>query len=201
MNRARLDRGLSQAAARAGSLRVEDNPRSGSWEGQPRRLFWKSFSRLVPFACSLFLLTASLRAEHFNITLTVQSGTDRQEAYADDSPPPEGLRPRPVFRARAGTPLTWQFIMSNANPHDDFKQVTVRYFLVPERQVGQKELPALAVDPVLQGDFLLDFKLKGRVGLKQQFRIDRPGAYLLRVESANSHTDHEHFSAIDLDIR
>ncbi|MBU6398818.1 MAG: hypothetical protein KGS61_00735, partial [Verrucomicrobia bacterium] len=29
MSRARLDRGLSQAAARAGSLRVEDNPRSG----------------------------------------------------------------------------------------------------------------------------------------------------------------------------
>ena len=29
-------------------------------------------------------------------------------------------------------------------------------------------------------------------------KIDTPGAYLVRVESRNTHSDHEHFAAIDL---
>jgi hypothetical protein len=151
--------------------------------------------------CSLFLANASLRAEHFDINLTVESKADKQEAYADDSPPAEGLHPRPVFHARAGEALTWQFFLTNINPHDELKQVTVRYFLVAENRVGQKEVPSADKDAVVQGDFLLNFKLKGRVGLKQHFRIERPGVYLLRVESVNSHSDHEHFSAIDLEIK
>ena len=34
----------------------------------------------------------------------------------------------------------------------------------------------------------------GRTG----FTIDRPGAYLIRVESRETQSDHEHFAAVDL---
>ena len=45
----------------------------------------------------------------------------------------------------------------------------------------------------------MDFKPEtGQVGVRQQFRIEKPGVYLVRVESENSASDHEHFSAIDI---
>ena len=47
----------------------------------------------------------------------------------------------------------------------------------------------------------MDFKPEtGKVGLRQRISIDKPGTYLVRVESENTDTDHEHFSAIDLVI-
>jgi hypothetical protein len=46
----------------------------------------------------------------------------------------------------------------------------------------------------------MDFKPDGRVGLRQRVRIDQPGAYLVRVESVQSDSDHEHFAALDLVI-
>jgi hypothetical protein len=143
---------------------------------------------------------AVVRAEHFDITLTVEGGGKKAEAYADDSPPPEGLHPRPVFRARAGELLTLQFFMNYVNPHDSEKQVTVRFFVAPVKQVGQKEVPAADETAVVRGSFVLDFKPKSRLGLTQKFRVDRAGVYLLRLESVDSHSDHQHFSAIDLVI-
>ncbi|MHB8522232.1 MAG: hypothetical protein ACYDH9_15945 [Limisphaerales bacterium] len=180
-------------------------PRKNIFRGRASQLARRAAAKRVLHPAlvllSFCLATTGVRAEHFAITLTVDGLGEKQEAYADDAPPPEGLHPRPVFHARAGDPLTWQFFMTNVNPHDELKQVTVRYFLVAEERVGQKEVPAPAKDAVLQGDFLLNFKLKGRVGLKQRFHIDRPGVYLLRVETLNSRSDHEHFSAVDLEIR
>ena len=61
----------------------------------------------------------------------------KSEAYADDSPPPEGLHPRPLFHAHARDPLTVQFFMTYVNPHDPDKQVTIRFFVTRETRVGQ----------------------------------------------------------------
>ena len=38
----------------------------------------------------------------------------------------------------------------------------------------------------------------GLAVVKREVQIDKAGTYLVRVESDNSDTDHEHFSAIDL---
>jgi hypothetical protein len=158
-----------------------------------------TFSRGVTMLVIAFFGVV-VRAEHFDISLTVEGDGRKAEAYADDSPPPEGLHPRPVFHARAGGLLTLQFLMDYVNPHDLDKQVTVRFFVVPEKQAGQKEVPAPDETAVVQGSFVMDFKPKSRLGLTQKFRVDRAGVYLLRLESVNSHSDHQHFSAIDLVI-
>jgi hypothetical protein len=154
--------------------------------------------------CRLLLViaffAAVVRAEHFDITLTVEGDGKKAEGYADDSPPPEGLHPRPVFRARADELLTLQFLMDYVNPHDLDKHVTIRFFVAPEKKVGQKEVPSPDEGAVVQGSFTMDFKPKSRLGLTQKFRVDRAGVYLLRLESVNSHSDHQHFSAIDLVI-
>jgi hypothetical protein len=69
---------------------------------------------------------------------------------------------------------------------------------VPEEKAGQDAIPKRE-GAILQGKFTMDFKPQtGKLGLRQRIAIDKPGAYLVRVESENSDTDHEHFSAIDL---
>jgi len=140
------------------------------------------------------------RAEHFDITLTVEGAGKKAEAYSDDSPPPEGLHPRPVFHARAGDPLTMQFFMTYVNPHDLAPQVTIRFFVTPKKRLGQKGVPSPEGKAVIEGTFVMDFKPKSRLGLTQKFRIAHPGVYLLRLESVNSPSDHQHFAAIDLVI-
>ena len=154
------------------------------------------FGALAAIALSL----AVARAEHFAITLTVEGAGKKAEAYADDAPPPEGLHPRPVFHARAGDPLTVQFFVTYVNPHDLDKQVTIRFFVTPETRVGQKEVPPSDSKAMIEGKFVMDLKPKSRLGLTQKFRIAHPGVYLLRLESVNSRSDHQHFSAIDLVI-
>ena len=39
-----------------------------------------------------------------------------------------------------------------------------------------------------------------KVGQRNALRVDQPGAYLVRVETLQTNSDHEHFSAIDLVI-
>ncbi len=161
----------------------------------------RRFRRTAALVVTALMWAGSAWAEHFDITLTVEGADEKQEAYSDESPPVEGLHTRPVFHGKVSEAFTLQFFMTYVNPHDVLKQGAVHYFLAPIGKVGQKELPSLAQDVVAEGRLVLDFKTKGRAGLKQQFRISRPGVYLLRVESEGSKSDHEHFSAIELDIK
>ena len=54
---------------------------------------------------------------------------------------------------------------------------------------------------VTQGAATLDFKPKCRIGALLKFSIDTPGIYLVRVETRNTKRDHEHFAAIDLEVK
>jgi hypothetical protein len=160
----------------------------------------RALLKLICLLAMLGFASINVRAEHFDITLTVEGSGSKAEAHADSSPPFEGRLPRPVFRGHVGELLALQFFMTDANPHDLLERVTVRYYVVPQKAGGTSERTSRLADAVVQGEFLLDFKPASRVGVRQQFRIDHPGLYLLRVESADRHTDHDHFSAIDLRI-
>jgi hypothetical protein len=142
------------------------------------------------------------RAEHFDIKL-VAAGPDgvTQQAFADQSPPEGGLNPRPVLKAHTGDRITVQFIMTNIYPHGSAGNAGVRYFVAREQDLGQKPVPVITPDAVLEGTFTFDLKPQARIGARQQFVIHQPGNYLLRVESQRTQRDHEHFSAIDLQIQ
>jgi hypothetical protein len=159
--------------------------------------------RVVLAAAVLAVLSpALLRAEHFDIKL-VAAGPDgiTRQAYADETPPEGGLNPRPVLKARVGDEIVVQFIMTNVYPHGTAAGAGVHYYVVRERELGQKPVPALTRDVVLEGAFTFDLKPQARVGARQRFAIRQPGNYLLRVESQRTQRDHEHFSAIDLQIQ
>jgi hypothetical protein len=139
------------------------------------------------------------RAEHFAIELTVKAAADQATAHADTDPPAQGFNPRPVCHAKKGEELTLQFFVNSNFPHDTLKGVGIHYFIAPEKEAAKKSPPDPDKPGVLDGSFKMDFKPDtGRVGLRQRFHIDKPGAYIVRVESENSANDHEHFAALDL---
>jgi hypothetical protein len=144
-------------------------------------------------------------AEHANIKLHVLrleaksgKGLDEAKAVADEEPPAGGINPRPVFKVKLNEPLVLQFILTNVYPHGELKDVTVRYFVARTDRVGQKKVPELTKGTVNEGSFNLNLKPKARVGARVAFTIRDAGIYLLRVETVNTKSDHEHISAIDL---
>ncbi len=161
---------------------------------------------LWPAACVVLVaLPLSARAEHARIDLQLihidpMTGADGDAvaANADTEPPTGGFNERPVAKVQVGEPLVLQFVLTNKYPHGVLKDVTVRYYLVREDKLGQKNLPDLSKGTVTEGKFTMNFKPDCRVGAHVAFKVTEPGLYLLRVETLNTDSDHEHFSAIDV---
>jgi hypothetical protein len=155
---------------------------------------------------AIFLIsTNGARAEHASIDLRIthyEPGTGRvinqASSYSDEEPPLGGNNPRPSLKVKAGQPLVVQFFYTNTYPHAETPDVTIRYYVARVDKIGQKTAPDLGKGTITRGSFTLNFKPKARVGARLAFKIPEPGIYLLRVESANSKSDHEHFSAIDV---
>lgn len=161
--------------------------------------------RLLPLLVLLVILTPA-QGEHASVSLRIlridpASGDMKEqvESRVDQEPPSGGVVPRPLFKAKAGEPLAFQFFFTNTYPHGVLKEATIRYFVVRQAELKQKKCPELTDEnTVVQGSFVLNLKPKGRVGARVAFTIREPGVYLLRVDSLNTQSDHEHFSAIDV---
>jgi hypothetical protein len=143
------------------------------------------------------------RAEHFDITLDVKTALEEAHASWDTEPPIGGVNPRPVAHAQVGEPIQIEWEMRSAYPHGVMKQVTVHFFVVQEQAIAQKAVPELDVPRLAESEFVLDYRpdyaAKGSVLL----HVEQPGLYLVRLQSENTikDHDHEHFSAIDLEVK
>jgi hypothetical protein len=151
---------------------------------------------------ALLVLAAATRlnAEHFDIRLTATAGGISREASADQSPPIGGLNARPILKVRAEEVIQIQFIMANVYSHDQAPDAGVRYYVVREREAGQKVVPPLD-KTVAEGSFSFNLKPKAKIAGRNRIAIAEPGVYLLRVESMNTQRDHEHFAAIDIVVQ
>jgi hypothetical protein len=138
------------------------------------------------------------RAEHAKIELNVVGHRDQATAYVDQTPPEWGKNSRPVLKVRPNEPVRIQYMFTNVYPHKTLENVVVHFFIVREAKAGQKEIPDLKGDVVLESAFDMDFKPGGKAGQRTTLKIAEPGAYLIRVETRNTQSDHEHFAAIDL---
>ena len=140
------------------------------------------------------------RAEHAKISLDVSASGEQVTAFVDQTPPEHGKNPRPVLRARAGEPIKVQFLLTNVYPHKTLENVVVHFYIARQGAVGQKPTPDLGVEggPVLESAYEMDFKPGAKAGARHTLRVDQPGAYLVRVESRQTGSDHEHFAAVDL---
>lgn len=156
----------------------------------------------VAGALAFVCLPTAARAEHSNIDLKVVAADETAEAHADDEPPIGGREKREVLNVKVGEPLVMQFILTNVYPHKIVKDVVVLYYVVRIRKLRQKPTPLPKQlkdeDVVTRGRVRMNFKPKCRVGARLKFRIPRAGVYRVKVETQNTKSDHEHFSAIDL---
>lgn len=151
---------------------------------------------IAPMA--LVLLVSSARAEHAKVELDVEAGGRKQTAFVDQTPPDSGKNPRPVLTVKAGETVRIQWTLTNIYPHKTLQDVLVHSFVARQGQVGQKDQPSLAGDVELETAYRMDFKPGGKSGARCKLKITEPGVYLVRVETRDTQSDHEHFAAIDL---
>jgi hypothetical protein len=144
------------------------------------------------------LMASAARAEHAKITLEVATPRKSVSAFVDQTPPDWGKNPRPVLKAKVNEPLRIQCLITNVYPHKTLENVVVHFYIARQKKVGQKELPDLKGDVIIETAFDMDFKPGGKAGQKSTAKIDTPGIYLVRLETRNTQSDHEHFAAIDL---
>ncbi len=156
-------------------------------------------SSLLAAATMICATSASTAlAEHAKIELEVAGRRNQVTAYVDQTPPEWGKNPRPLLKVRPNEPVKVQFMLTNIYPHKTLENVVVHFFVVRQQKAAQKEIPDLKGELVLESAFDLDMKPGKKVGQRTTFKIDEPGAYLVRVETRNTQSDHEHFAAIDL---
>lgn len=163
--------------------------------------FNRRLLQLLLLPACLALTPPVARAEHAVIKLQVTGSDGKQESFADQEPPPGGIKRRPRMTVKHGEPVVFEFVLTNAYPHKQIEGVVVRYFVVRTGTFGAKEVPDLKTSAVTEGKVNMNFKPKCRVGARFNVRIDDPGIYLVRVETQNTQSDHEHFSAIDLQVK
>lgn len=138
------------------------------------------------------------RGEHAKINLEVTTSRGNVTAYVDQTPPDWGKNPRPVLKAKVNEPIRIQVLLTNVYPHKTLENVVVHFYIAKEQKIGQKELPDLKGDVIIETAFDMDFKPGGKAGQRSTVKIDTAGVYLVRIETRNTQSDHEHFAAIDL---
>lgn len=158
-------------------------------------------------------LAPTARCEHAVISMMVISPDGRTNGMEDQEPPVGGFNKRTKLKAKVGDPLAFQYVLTNVYPHGLIKDVTIRYFVVRIDKPGQKKIPPLAAKKgiatqqqidetvVTQGQIVMNLKPKCRVGARVRFQISKPGIYLVRVDTLNTKRDHEHFSAVELEVK
>jgi hypothetical protein len=145
-----------------------------------------------------FMLTTRVRAEHAKISLEVATAREQVTAFVDQTPPESGKNPRRVLKAKVNEPIRINYLLTNVYPHKTLENVVVHFFIAQQKKVGQKELPDLKGDVVMETAFDMDFKPGSKAGQRSTLKITTPGVYLVRIETRNTQSDHEHFAAIDL---
>jgi hypothetical protein len=160
----------------------------------------------APSALVAFIVMAALpfdtkpaAIEHAKIELDVTTAIDHQTAHVDQTPPQSGKNPRPVVKGRVNESIKFKYMFTNDYPNKTINDVVVHFYVVRIDAIAQKEIPSLSGEGlVIETAHDLDFRPGGHTGGRATFKIDTPGVYLVRVESRDTQSDHEHFAAIDL---
>jgi hypothetical protein len=159
--------------------------------------------RRTLMAACLFLaglMHGRARAEHAKIELEVSSSRGQVTAHVDQTPPATGKNPRPVLRVRVNERVRVRWMFTNVYPHKTLENVVLHFYVVREDRAGQKTLPDMSNDEAAEVQTALEmtFRPGTKAGQKSTIRLDTPGAYLIRIESRETQSDHEHFAAVDL---
>lgn len=164
---------------------------------------------ILGFGVWICTLPGRAGAEHFDVLLHVettgqQANAFQANAFMDTTPPVGGVNKRPVVKIKASQEILVKWRMKSAFPHGSMKGVGIHFFVVREAEIGQKPVPDPAGPAgIVDNSFVMDFAPNAAASGALRLKIDTPGNYLIRVQSEDTHQDHdhEHFSAIDLQVQ
>jgi hypothetical protein len=139
-------------------------------------------------------------SKSIRIDLRVQAGKKSQSVQAELVALGAEPKMRAVVENQAGTPIKVAWTLTNST-QGELKNVVVHFFTVKEENLGQKTIPKLTKDVTAESALSVDFSPgeKARGGLT--FTIDRPGFYLLRLETIGAPDGQECFAAMDMVIK
>jgi hypothetical protein len=147
---------------------------------------------------------APLLAGHFTIDLKVEAAGASRTVHAQTAILGGKPQSRPSLEGAAGKPIAIHWALINANTREAFKDVLVHFFVVKEEKAGQPTVPKLDKHVEVESALTMDFKPGDKAQGEQTFQIDRPGVYLVRLETVGAAVGgdgHEHFAALDLVIK
>jgi len=144
------------------------------------------------------------RAEHFTIDLEVKGPKVNHTARAETAG--LGVKPKPrfVLEVQAGDQVTVKWTLTSTASKDTFKDVLVHFYAVKIAKPGDPPPPKLDKDVLLETALTMDFKPKDKSQGELTLKPEKPGVYLLRLETigaAAGGEDHEHFATLDLVAR
>lgn len=143
-------------------------------------------------------------AEPFAIDLTVTVGKVNKSVHEESVSPLAKPKDRIVLEAKAGDRIRvkWKFV--NVEKQATIKDVTIHFFAVQVDNASQVTLKKLAMGVVAETALNMDFGPKEQNDGELSFVIDKPGLYLLRVETIGAvagPTGHEEFAALDVRVK
>jgi len=147
---------------------------------------------------------AARAAEPFAIDLTARCDKASQTAHAESAAPLAKPKERGVLGVKAGERIAVQWKLSSTDPKGTAKDVTVHFFAVREEKVGQQAVPKLDKGVIAESALSMDFGPKDKSEGELSFTIDKPGCYLLRLETIGATAGpagHEDFAALDVEVR
>jgi hypothetical protein len=152
----------------------------------------------------LLFSAVAARADDFAIDLEARAGKESRTAHAEAVALGATLRPRAVLEAKAGERVTVKWVLRCTDPKETYKDVIVHFFAAREAKTGQQAVPKLDKDVAAESALTMDFKPKDAADGELSFTVERPGSYLLRLETIGAAVGlegHESFAALDLVVR
>jgi len=157
---------------------------------------------LVHLALVAFSNTA--RAEHFAIELEIKGPKVSHTARTETSGLGVKPKPRAVLEVQAGDQVTVKWTLTSTASKETLKDVLVHFYAVKIAKAGDPPPPKLDKDVLLETALTMDFKPKDKSQGELTLKPEKPGVYLLRLETiaaAAGGEDHEHFATLDLVAR
>jgi len=160
----------------------------------------------------LFWLAAfgEVRADHFAIDLEVKGPKAGRTVHAETAGPADlstlGTKPKPreVLEIQAGDKIIIKWTLASTASKDTAKDVLVHFYAVKIAKQGGPPPPKLDKDVLLETALTMDFKPKDKTEGELSLQVDKPGVYLLRLETIGAAVGadgHEHFANLDLVAR
>jgi hypothetical protein len=147
---------------------------------------------------------AAAASEPFAIDLEVRCGKASKTAHAESAAPGAKPSERAILEINAGDKITVHWKLQGADAKAKIEDVTVHFVAVKEEQANQPPPHKLVKGVVAESALIMDVGPKETNESQLSFNIDKPGYYLIRVETldaAAGGASHDDFAVLDVKVR